>query len=143
MIYKLDNKDQKTLKKLGDIWLSSNIYAHDFIDKNYWIDNYNDVIEAFKDAEIYIYKKDKEIVGFVGLVDNYIAGIFVAENSKNQGIGSKFINFLKREKEELTLKVYKENIKAVKFYNKHSFKIINQGEDETKNIEYTMSWKSK
>lgn len=140
MIYKLDNKDQKTLKKLGDIWLSSNIYAHDFIDKNYWIDNYDNVIEAFKNSKIIVYKNEKEILGFCGLINNYIAGFFIEEGSRDKGVGSELINFLKKEKQNLYLKVYKDNTKAVNFYKKHKFRIIKQEIDETKNIEYVMFW---
>lgn len=37
MIYKLNNKDEETLKTLGDIWLNSNITTHNFINEQYCI----------------------------------------------------------------------------------------------------------
>lgn len=54
MIYKLDSKPDITINKLGDIWLNSNIKSHNFIDKSYWINNYENVLEAFKDSEIIV-----------------------------------------------------------------------------------------
>lgn len=57
MIYKLIEKNQDTLKTLGNIWLESNIATHNFINEQYWLDNYDDVIESFKESEIIIYVK--------------------------------------------------------------------------------------
>ncbi len=64
MIYKLSEKNQETLKTLGDIWLESNITTHNFINEQYWLDNYDDVIESFKEAEIIIYTKHKRFGKF-------------------------------------------------------------------------------
>lgn len=50
--------------------------------KEYWENNYNCVKEALPNAEIYVYIIKERIVGFVGLDNNYIEGIFV--NTNNQ-----------------------------------------------------------
>ncbi|MCD8897853.1 GNAT family N-acetyltransferase [Mammaliicoccus sciuri] len=141
MIYKLREKDEKTLNTLGKIWLNSNISEHNFIEEEYWHDNYENVVDAFKQAEIIVYIKNEKIIGFCGLVDNYIAGMFVEERERNQNIGTNLIQYLQKEKEYLSLKVYKENKKAVNFYNKNYFAIEDLSEDETGNYEYTMYWK--
>ena len=57
MIYKLSEKNKETLKTLCSIWLEFNITTHNFINEQYWLDNYDDVIESFKEAEIIIYVK--------------------------------------------------------------------------------------
>lgn len=143
MIFKLDKKDKDILNKLGAIWLNSNITTHNFIDAQYWHNNYEDVLNAFEEAEIVVYTKNGYILGFCGLVDNYIAGMFVDENERNQNIGTNLLQYLQKEKEYLSLKVYKENKKAVNFYKKNHFKIEELSEDETGNDEYTMYWKNK
>ncbi|PSC77161.1 GNAT family N-acetyltransferase, partial [Mammaliicoccus sciuri] len=66
MIFKLDNKDKDTLNKLGTIWLNSNITTHNFIDAQYWHNNYEDVLNAFEEAEIVVYTKNGNILGFCG-----------------------------------------------------------------------------
>lgn len=142
MIYKLSEKNQEILKTLGHIWLESNITTHNFINEQYWLDNYDDVIESFKEAEIIIYAKNTRIIGFCGLIDNYIAGMFVEKNARNQGAGTKLMQYLQKEKDNLSLKVYKKNIKAVNFYKKHNFKIKTENQDETQNKEYIMSWQN-
>lgn len=140
MIYKLNKKDEKTLKTLGDLWLNSNITTHNFINEQYWISNYENVLNAFKEAEIIVYTKNEEIIGFCGLMDNYIAGMFVEKNERNQGIGQKLMKHLQTEKENLSLKVYQQNKKAIKFYKHHNFEIKEETQDETQNKEYIMCW---
>ena len=79
MIEHLKKKNRKTIKVLGNIWLNANLDTHTFIDSIYWIDNYSNVLDSLKDADVYVYKENEQIVAFCGLIDNYIAGLFVKE----------------------------------------------------------------
>ncbi|WCG34936.1 GNAT family N-acetyltransferase [Companilactobacillus farciminis] len=129
------------LEKVSQIWLDSNLEAHDFIDKNFWLDNYPMVKEQFKTAEIYV-DAESEIKGFVGLQSDYIAGIFVEKSYRNQGIGKKLINFLKKNHQELSLDVYDKNIRAKQFYERNGFEVSIQSiERETGEKESRLVWK--
>lgn len=55
MIKKLDNLDFETIEKILNIWLNSNLEAHDFIKREYWIDNLDKVKKMFSDSTIYVY----------------------------------------------------------------------------------------
>ena len=72
---------ENDLSVVMQIWLDTNINTHSFISKYYWMDNYNMVKKILPQAEIYVYEDHatKEIEGFIGLTDNYIAGLFVKE----------------------------------------------------------------
>lgn len=125
-----------------DIWLNTNISAHDFIPAEYWRDNFDDVKEAIQNAEVYVYEIENKIRGFIGLMDNYIAGLFVMQNQQSRGIGTALISYAKHLKRELSLNVYAENEKAVDFYIKQSFIIKEKMMDEdTNHLDYLMSWK--
>lgn len=138
MIRKMKDSE---LEKVSQIWLDSNLEAHDFIDKNFWLDNYPMVKEQFKTAEIYV-DAELEIKGFVGLQSDYIAGIFVEKSYRNQGIGKKLINFLKKNHQELSLDVYDKNIRAKQFYEKNGFEVSTQSiERETGEKESRLVWK--
>ena len=68
---------QKTdITKVADIWLDTNIKAHNFIPAEYWKSNFKSVKEALLLAEVYVYEYDTEIQGFIGLNDEYVEGIF-------------------------------------------------------------------
>ena len=123
------------------IWLDENIKAHKFISKEYWESNYNFVKESLPKAEIYVYIIKEKIVGFVGLDNNYIEGIFVDTNNQCNGIGTSLLNKVKESRNSLTLSVYKKNKNAISFYKKNGFVITNENMDNnTKEIEYTMTW---
>lgn len=129
------------INEIMNIWLNTNILAHDFIPSDYWKNNYNSVSKAIQNSEVYVYEYNGEIRGFIGLIENYIAGLFVDFKFQSQGIGSKLLSYAKTLKSSLTLNVYEENKKAVSFYNKQGFTIKTSKTDESTNhVEYEMVW---
>lgn len=139
MIRKFEKNDINTVMQ---IWKNENIKAHKFIPKEYWESKYNFVKEALQNAEIYVYIVKEKIVGFVGLDNNYIEGIFVDTNNQCNGIGTSLLNKIKEIRNNLTLSVYKKNTNAISFYKKNEFVITSENIDNnTKEIEYTMTWK--
>ena len=124
-----------------EIWLSTNIAAHEFIPKEYWLNNFETVKTMLPNSEISIYD-DCGIKGFLGVVDKaYIAGLFVTKQFQSCGIGSHLIEACKARYSALSLDVYVKNDKAIKFYSKHGFKIKDKKENgDTKELEYTMQW---
>lgn len=140
MIRKLKKEDINSILK---IWLDTNIETHNFICKNYWTNNYDLVKELLPQSEVYIYEENEEILGFVGLCDTYIAGIFVSNNNQSKGIGKKLLNHAKSLKKELSLKVYIKNENAIKFYQRENFIIEKESIDEnTDEKEFSMLWKN-
>lgn len=138
MIRKMSNKD---LTEVANIWLSVNIEAHDFIDSNYWINNKALVETSLAQAEVYVYTSNNKILGFVGLDSNYIAGIFVSNSIQSKGIGTKLVNYVKTKKDKLSLSVYEKNNRAIHFYTREGFKIIEENlDEETNENEFVMSW---
>ena len=135
MIRKLQKVD---LNKVADIWLKTNRKAHFFISDQYWINNYEFVKEMLPQAEVYVYEKDKRIQGFVGVRDEYIEGIFVADEMQSQGIGKKLLDYIKAEKVRLQLNVYQKNIRAMSFYQREGFTSIRVYKLLTTKLLYSM-----
>ncbi|MDO5843994.1 MAG: GNAT family N-acetyltransferase [Methanocorpusculum sp.] len=134
---------ESDLVDVTQIWLDTNIKAHDFIQKEYWINNLEIVKEAFLKAEMYVHEDDdtNQIDGFIGLLDNYIAGLFVQECSQSKGIGKQLLDYVKNIRTNLSLSVYKKNIRAVHFYQREQFQIRAENNDENVNErEITMIW---
>ena len=131
------------LHAVMQIWLDTNIKAHDFIPKEYWENNYEIVKEILPDAEIYVHEDDTAgfIDGFIGLTDNYIAGIFVKEDKQSKGIGKQLLNYVKNIKPNISLSVYQKNTKAVRFYKREQFQIVSENVDDiTNEKEFIMEW---
>lgn len=130
------------LDSIMKIWLDTNIKTHNFISQEYWTNNYEMVKETLPQSEIYVYEDDtQQIVGFIGLIDNYIAGIFVREDVQSRGIGKKLLNYIKEIKQNINLSVYKKNIRAISFYQREQFLIQSENIDSsTYEEELIMTW---
>lgn len=126
---------------MADLWLAANLQAHGFISYGYWKENQALVKELLLQAEVYVYEKDGEILGFVGLDGEYIEGIFAAGKAQSQGIGKSLLDFLKAKKPELHLNVYQKNTRAIRLYEREGFQIQSEGLDEaTGEKDYAMAW---
>ena len=122
------------------IWLNANIEAHHFVDPGFCRNSFDTVKAMIPQAEVYVSYEDG-INGFVGIIDNYIAGIFVASPVRASGIGSQLLDCAKKTQQNLCLRVYKQNTAAVSFYLNRGFRIDTEQIDlQTSEIEYTMTW---
>ncbi len=109
--FKINNLDE-----VMKIWIETNIEAHNFVPKEYWINNFQVVKEMLPLAEVYIYKEENIIKGFIGVIDkSYIAGLFVKKEYQREGIGSNLLNYCKIKYEHIKLDVFVKNKKAVNF----------------------------
>lgn len=138
MIRKFEINELGTVMK---IWLDINIKAHDFIHASYWQRNYDLVKEMLPNATILVYEDNNQIQGFIGLMGNYIAGIFINSNSQSKGIGKALLNYVKENSSELLLQVYKKNVRAVNFYLREDFWVLKEQIDENiDEVELVMKW---
>ena len=130
--------------KVMTIWTKGNFKAHPFIEKDYWLENFNIVKEEYLwKAETYVYTEDDEIKGFISLLDGgYTGALFVKTDSLRQGIGKRLLNYVKEKYDKLTLNVYEKNVDATLFYVAMGFKNKKiQIDENTGEKEYIMEWK--
>lgn len=141
MIRRLEKKD---IDVVIQIWFEANKRAHDFIPESYWLGKFDEVKDILPQAEVYVYEIDNEIKGFIGLIDNYVAGIFISSECQSKGIGKELLCYAKEKKENLSLSVYIKNSRAINFYKRENFKVISENFDEnTGEKEFYMTWESK
>lgn len=135
-------KDSKDIKKIMDIWIASNLDAHNFISKDYFYNNFDFVKDAIENATVYVYEQESKVIGFVGINQEFIEGIFVDRNYRSKGIGKKLIDYCKKNYNTLSLNVYCKNKKAIEFYKREGFEICEKKlEKDNKEFEYVMKWK--
>ena len=140
MIRKFDENDLNNVMK---IWLNTNIETHCYIPDSYWKNNYEKVKESFPQAEIYVYEDatTEQVIGFIGLMGDYLAGFFVSNFFQSKGVGKELISYVKNIKSSLELSVYQKNVRAIRFYERENFVILSEGLDENTNEkEFLMKW---
>ncbi|MFR3819397.1 MAG: N-acetyltransferase [Fusobacterium varium] len=141
MIRNLKNDD---IDIVMELWKDSTIEAQNFIPDSYWLENYDNVKNNYlPNSDTYVYEEDGEIKGFVSLIENiFIGGLFIRVDSQRKGIGSVILDFLKERNDKLQLTVYDKNERAMKFYLKSGFKILNTEIDKkTREKEHLMEWR--
>lgn len=144
MINQIELLEGNNLERIMELWLETNTKAHNFINRNYWQSNYEAVKEVLPQATIYAYQEEDTIQAFVGLMKDYIAGIFVSNDMQSKGIGKKLLDYCKTVKTELSLHVYQKNERALQFYLREGFVITKEKIDENTNeTEYEMKWTKK
>ena len=129
------------LEQVMAIWLQANMQAHEFISADYWKSNAKAVRRMISASEVYVCKENQQVTGFVGLADDYIAGIFVDEKKQCHGLGKVLLDYAKQIKKRLTLHVYQKNERALRFYLREGFQIEHEQTDEnTGETELLMVW---
>ena len=140
---KIRKANEANINRVMDIWLRANLEAHNFVDPNYWKNNFAMVKQEIQSADVFVVEIKNEIVGFAGLKEDYLAGIFFDQKVRHQGLGTELLNYLKQRYSQLILDVYQKNLAAVNFYQKNGFKIIQEKEYQNQNLnDYQMMWKS-
>ena len=134
---------QEHIQELMEIWLEENENAHSFVKKQYWRQQCDFVKKALPNAMLFC-EGNMPIQGFLGVIDGYIAGLFVREAFQRRGVGKKLVNQAKEAFPVLTLDVFAKNTKAIAFYEAMGFcKKEEKIQPDTNEKEYTMLWQNK
>ena len=141
MIRSLEPTD---LPAVSSLWLDANQEAHGFIPVSYWLGHLEEVRSALAQAEVYVFVEEdrSEILGFLGLQGDYIAGIFVRREARSNGVGRQLLDHVKAGHLRLSLRVYEKNQRAAAFYRREGFRLLETGVDpETGEAELLLEWR--
>lgn len=132
----------KEVPAVVDIWYKASLQAHEFIPSEYWSSNKAQMRKKFIPmSETYVATNGLQILGFISLIEEYLAAIFVKPEFQGLGIGSSLMSHAKSYRNDLQLKVFCKNRKSVDFYLSKGFTIISESKDvETGEKEFIMQW---
>lgn len=133
---------EKDIDDLVEIWYKASVIAHDFIPEAYWQKNKEAMGNTYlPHSEMYVSTARNGLTGFVALVDDCLAAIFVSPEFQGKGVGSLLLEEAKNHRNKLCLRVYKKNSNSVGFYKSKGFSIVSESIDEaTGEEEFLMEW---
>ena len=108
MIRPLEPEDTDTVL---EIWLRSSVAAHDFVPRSYWEGKLDEMRTRYlPDSRTFVYQDEsaESVCGFVSLVENYVAALFVHPDRQGQGIGRRLLQWAAAQYPTLELSVYAE-----------------------------------
>lgn len=116
---------EQDLEQIIDVWYQSSTLAHPFLSSSFVEKVKSDMTNIYiPNSETWVYEIDNLIVGFISMLDNEIGGLFVLPNNHSKGIGTKLVDFIKREHTVLEVEVFEKNLIGRAFYDKYGFKRI-------------------
>lgn len=110
---------------LSSIWFEASMTAHAFLGEQRLRQQQKLIEDIYlPQAETWVACLKDEAVGFIGLIDTFIGGLFVSPSCQGQGIGKALVCHALRLKQELALNVYVANDDACQFYLRQGFQEI-------------------
>lgn len=74
------------MDEIVEIWLLASLQAHDFVDASCWWQAQEDLRTRYLDhARIWVFEERGELLGFMALVDDYLAALFVRPDRQGRG----------------------------------------------------------
>lgn len=108
--------------RLADIWLEASRVGHPFLTEAELLDQQAKVREIYlPQAENWVVEMDGEPVGFIGLIDSFIGGLFVDPAAHGHGLGKALVLHSAALKGLLDVEVYAANEAATAFYRRIGF----------------------
>lgn len=130
------------LEEMVRIWYEASVTAHSFVPASYWASHKNAMKEKYLLlTENFIFEEEGQLAGFISLAEERVCALFIAPEMQGRGIGKALLKHAKILKGELSLKVYRKNERALRFYEKCGFVATGEELDEhTGCVQVLMRW---
>ncbi len=125
------------LHTLSAIWFDASLLAHPFLGEAR-LREQRTLIEAIylPNAETWVACRAGEPVGFIGLLDMSIGGLFVAPAMQGHGIGRALVEHALALKGTLDLEVYADNRDAHAFYARLGFEEVSRRDEDDEGLPF-------
>jgi ribosomal protein S18 acetylase RimI-like enzyme len=111
------------------IWEAASRHGHPFLGEDVLARQRDLVGDVYlPQAQTVVAERDGRIVGFIGLLDAFIGGLFVDPRAHGRGIGGLLVLHAADLKGELAVEVYEANQGARAFYERMGFIAVGRRE---------------
>ena len=115
--------------KLLQIWLDASRVGHAFLGEETLQEQLPKLRDVYiPHADNWVAIEGDHILGFIGMIDNHIGGLFVAPEAHRRGVGRFLVEHVASRIGELTVEVYEQNRSACSFYRSCAFEQVGRKE---------------
>ncbi|MEO6531701.1 MAG: GNAT family N-acetyltransferase [Specibacter sp.] len=138
------SRGHEDIEELTNVWRDSVEATHHFLPVVV-IDRLEPVIrdEYLPNLTVHVAELNGCIVAFIGMQERQVAMLFVADEARSLGIGSKLIEWAKNRFSTLTVDVNEQNPRAAVFYIRRGFRPRGRSETDAQGLPFPllhMSW---
>ena len=132
------------LDKVVALWCQASIDCHDFVPARFWQEACAEMRDVYlPQADTWVMVENDSIFGFISTLEHHIAALFVKPEYQNRGIGAALLAHVLQGSDVATLDAYAANTRALRFYERHGFRVTGEGTDEaTGALEYFMEYRA-
>ena len=113
---------ESDLEQIMKVWYASSTLAHPFLNSEFVEKVKADMrLIYIPNSETWVYEIDSIVVGFISMMGEEIAGLFVLPEYHSKGIGTKLVNFVNEFNDKLEVEVFKLNKIGRSFYDTYGF----------------------
>lgn len=137
--FEIKSFDQKYKQQILAVWEQSVIATHDFLTPTDFTE-IKELVQTinFYHFQVYCLTENDFVIGFIGVADKKIEMLFLDPKYFGQGLGKILMNFAISELAADKVDVNEQNIKAVNFYKKFGFEIIERTEKDDQGRNYPL-----
>lgn len=121
------------------IWEAASRHGHPFLGEDVLAQQRGVVGDVYLPrARTVVAERDGRIVGFIGLIDAFIGGLFVDPRAHGRGIGRQLVLHAADLKGELAVEVYEANQGARAFYERLGFIAVGRREVDDEGLPHPL-----
>lgn len=125
--------------RLMAIWHAASLVGHPFIGEAVLQEHYAIVRDEYLvRADNWVAEDGGVISGFIGLIGNFIGGLFVDPAAYRSGIGRRLIEHAAGRLGALSVDVYEQNASALAFYQRCGFAIVERKERDDEGLPHPL-----
>lgn len=114
---------------LLQIWLEASRVGHSFLGEATLQEQLPKLRDIYiPHADNWVAVEEEVILGFIGLVEDHVGGLFVAPAAHRRGVGRLLLEHASERVGDLTVEVYEQNRSAYSFYRCCGFEFIGRKE---------------
>ncbi len=115
------------LIQLMEVWESANSAAHPFLSSDFVAQLRHDIPALYlPNTDTWVATIKNRLVGFISLMGNEVAALFLSPECHGCGIGSALTNHAQRLQGNLEDDVFESNSIGRKFYQRYGFQFISE-----------------
>ena len=121
---------ESDIEELVRLWLESARTSHGFLPPSFWDEVEGNIRTLYlpMSDEIVLHIDDASgaIDAFLAFSGTYLGALFVAPDAQGRGLGTRMFRIARRMHPDLTLTVYKDNARAVAFYERQGLAVLEE-----------------